>query len=99
MKRIGLYAASFAVALLLGAGLAILSPGAANALWCYEYNAGINFTNIPCVCNGLQGVVVERWQGYNADGSLCGFWTYCSVCPPRGSGKYIPYNPPGDGGE
>ena len=99
MKRIGLVAASIAVALLLGMGLAILSPGTASALWCYEYNAGINITNVPCVCNGLQGVVIEKWQGYNSDGSYCGYWTYCSVCPPKGSGKYIPYQYPDEGEE
>ena len=41
MKKIGVFAATFVMAILLGMSVTIMSPGSANALWGYEYNSGI----------------------------------------------------------
>ena len=99
MRKSKLLITSFLLALTLGMGIALMTPQDAEALWCPVFAPGSNWTDIPCYCErvDLWGVRVEVWRGYWEDGSICGYYTYCSVCPPKTTHYPIPYNPPGDG--
>ncbi|MEZ5359626.1 MAG: hypothetical protein R3F48_12475 [Candidatus Zixiibacteriota bacterium] len=100
MKKSIVVMATFVFAFSVGLGISLVSHGEAQALWCYYYSSGYNFTSIPCSCpSGPDGVIVEHWVGYNQDWTYCGYYTYCSTCPPKSSKYPIPYEQPPDGGE
>ncbi len=100
MKKFVVALATFAFALSLGIGMTLVTATDAEALWCYHYQSGYNFTSTPCTCDsGPDGVIVERWMGYNQDGSYCGFYTYCSACPPHHKKGPYPHEEPPDDGE
>ena len=100
MKNIKTFGLLLVFAILLGVGASIMIPQDAQAIMCYRYEFGMRDTGRTCYCNERTGHVIERWSGYWSDGSKCGLWTYCSVCPPK-RGQY-PYPhmevPDGEGG-
>ncbi|MCB2229615.1 hypothetical protein KQH82_02790 [bacterium] len=98
MRNSKLWIVTFVLAMALGIGLSLVVPQKAYAIMCDSYPGGTNWTSIPCHCgdNPEQGVIVERWLGYWNDGSYCGYYTYCSLCPPRNKKGPYPYEQPPD---
>lgn len=76
--------ASFALAVLLGAGMAVVLTETASACGC-PYPAPHIEYGPQCTCpSGMVGTTITRWQGYwdpYYTSDCCPF-TYCSACPP-----------------
>ncbi|MCK5126274.1 MAG: hypothetical protein KAR42_08450 [candidate division Zixibacteria bacterium] len=99
MRKFVVALATFAFALSLGVGITLVTPNDAQALWCPVYQPTYVFTSTPCVCpRGPDGVIVQYWRGYFEDGSKCGYYTYCSTCPPKWMDWPIPHEEPIDDG-
>ena len=98
MSKSKLWIVTFVLAVALGVGVSLVVPQKAYAIMCDQYPGGSHWTNTPCTCpnHAELGVIVETWLGYWSDGSYCGYYTYCSLCPPHNRKGPYPYNPPGD---
>jgi len=82
MRKLTFIVSVFALAVLIGAGFALVSTDSATACGCpfpdfHQEIGGI------CLCpSGVMGNYITRCLGYWEDGSECCCYTYCSACPP-----------------
>ncbi len=98
MKKVLWGASVFGLAVVLGVGVAILSPSPGFAYYCGDQCAVQSFHYTfgeSCTCSGRTGVYVTKWWGYDSvGGDCCIVRTFCSACPPSGEGKLWPCEAP-----